>query len=641
MCGIYGVLRLDGGPAPAEALRRLGQLTVHRGPDDEGLHADGPVAIGMRRLSIIDLAGGHQPLTNEDGSLWLVANGEIYNYRELRRELLAAGHCFKTDSDCETLLHLYEAHGDAFVDRLNGMYAFALWDAPRRRLLLGRDRLGIKPLYVWQDAKRLVFASEAKAILAAPGIDARLDPAALHAYLSLGYVPAPQSIFQGVRKIPPATLLIAENDRVSEHRYWRMPQEVDSALGADAWAERVRARLEESVRMQMVSDVPIGAFLSGGIDSSAVVGFMSAHSAQPVKTYAIGFDGGRAEAYYNELPYARQIAQRFGTDHHEIVVRPDVVALLPRLLWHMDEPIADTAFITTYLVSEFARREVTVILSGVGGDELFAGYRRYLGNHYQARFDRLPSGLRRAASALGSRLPSDRHSPLLDAMRLAKGFLATAGLPLEERYRSYVEVFPEAMAADLLRDVPTDSSDGLAEAFAAAPSADDLNRMLSVDADTQLPDDLLLLTDRMSMAVSLECRVPLLDHELVELAARIPEDVKLRGGRLKHVMKAALADLLPTDILERRKRGFGAPMGAWLKDELAPLVRELLSEASVEARGLFSYHRVAALIAAHEANRIDGTDKLLALLNFEVWAKVHLDGRTPDDVAEELKAGVA
>lgn len=641
MCGIYGLLQMDGGFASAEPLRHMGELTVHRGPDDEGMHLDGEAAIGMRRLSIIDLAGGHQPLCNEDGSLWLVANGEIYNYRELRRDLLAAGHDFKTESDCETLLHLYEARGDAFLDPVNGMFAFALWDAKRRRLVLGRDRLGIKPLYVRQDARRLVFASEAKAILGLPGSSAELDPAALHSYLMLGYVPAPQSIFRGIRKIAPATLLIAEDGRVEERRYWRMPQEVDATLDAEAWSERVRARLEESVRMQMVSDVPIGAFLSGGIDSSAVVAFMSTHSNHAVKTYSIGFEGGRAEAYYNELPYAQQIARRFGTEHHEILVRPDVVSLLPRLLWHMDEPMADTAFITTYLVSEFARREVTVILSGVGGDELFGGYRRYLGNHYQARFDRLPSGLRRAASALGSRLPSDRHSPLLDAMRLAKGFLASAGLPLEERYRSYVEVFSEDLATDLLRDPSPEAHDGLDRAFLESRSADDLNRMLAVDVATQLPDDLLLLTDRMSMAVSLECRVPLLDHELVELAARIPEEVKLRGGRLKHVMKASLQGVLPTEILERKKRGFGAPMGAWLKDELSGLTRELLSETSIRARGLFRHPQVASLIADHEANRVDGTDRLLALLNFEIWARVHLDRRTPQDVADELKAVAA
>jgi asparagine synthase (glutamine-hydrolysing) len=640
MCGIYGILQLDGAPAPADSLQGMARVTIHRGPDDEGVHVDGALALGMRRLSIIDLAGGHQPLSNEDGSLWLVANAEIYNYRELRQELTAQGHRFKTRSDCETLLHLYEAHGDAFVERLNGMYAFALWDARRRRLLLGRDRLGIKPLYVRQEAKRLVFASEAKAILAVPGVGAEVDPAALHSYLALGYVPAPLSLFRGIAKVPPATLLIAEGGRIERRRYWQVPTAVDATLSEDDWVARVRGRLEESVRMQMVSDVPIGAFLSGGIDSGAVVAFMAQHSRRPVKTYSIGFAGGSAEAYYNELPYAGEVARRFQTEHHEILVQPDVVSLLPRLLWHMDEPIADTAFITTYLVSEFARRDVTVILSGVGGDELFGGYRRYLGNHYQARFDRLPRGLQRAAFALGEALPSDRHSPLLNAMRLAKGFLSTAGLPLEERYRSYVEVFEDQEAAELLRNPLIGAPDSLAAAFSEATGPDDVNRMLAVDAATQLPDDLLLLTDKMSMAMSLECRVPLLDHELVELAARIPQAMKIRGGRLKHVMKAALKEVLPPRILDRKKRGFGAPMGAWLKGELAPLMHDLLSEASIGARGLFHYPVVASLIAAHGANRIDGTDRLLALLNFEIWARMYLDARTPADVADELRVAV-
>ena len=641
MCGIYGVLQLDGEPASATVLGGMGQRTIHRGPDDEGAYADGPIALGMRRLSIIDLAGGHQPLTNEDGTLWLVANGEIYNYRELQRDLAAQGHRFKTGSDCETLLHLYEQYGDDCVRHVNGMFAFALWDASRRRLVVARDRLGIKPLYVWCDGRRLAFASEAKALFALPGIRAELDPAALRSYLALGYVPSPQSMFRGVRKLPAATLLVAENGRVDERRYWRLPENIDRSRSEETWVGDVRMRLEESVRSQMVSDVPIGAFLSGGIDSSAVVAFMSAHSDRPVKTYAIGFAGGEAEAYYNELPYARQVAQRFGTEHHEILVRPDVVSLLPRLLWHMDEPIADTAFITTYLVSEFARKDVTVILSGVGGDELFGGYRRYLGNHYQARFERLPVGLRKAAHALGEKLPSDRHSPLLNAMRLAKGFLSSAGLPLDERYRSYVEVFSDDEAAQLLREQPRPHEDPLAAAFREATSPDDLNRMFAVDAATQLPDDLLLLTDRMSMAVSLECRVPLLDHELVELAARMPEAVKIRGGRLKHALKAALADVLPRDIIERKKRGFGTPMGAWLKGDLAPFLHDLLSEPSVEARGLFRYPVISKLISAHESNRIDGTDRLLALLNFEIWARIYLDARAPADVADELKVAAA
>jgi asparagine synthase (glutamine-hydrolysing) len=640
MCGIYGILHLDGEQPSTEALRRMGRTIVHRGPDDDGLYHDGPCAIGMRRLSIIDLAGGHQPLSNEDGTLWLVANGEIYNYRELQRDLTALGHRFKTGSDCETLIHLYEEYGEDGLTRANGMFAFALWDVPRQRLLLARDRLGIKPLYVWRDSRRIVFASEAKTLFALPGIRAELNRAAVLSYLSLGYVASPQSMFKGVSKLPPATLMVASDGEVEERCYWRPPTDIDRSRSEADWIQDVRGRLEESVRLQMVSDVPIGAFLSGGVDSSAVVAFMSKHSDRPVKTYAIGFEGGDADAFYNELPYARRIAQRFNTDHHEILVRPDVASLLPRLLWHMDEPIADTAFITTYLVSEFARRDVTVILSGVGGDELFGGYRRYLGNHYQARFDRLPSGLKNAALALGKKLPTDRHSPMLNAMRLAKGFLASAGLPLEQRYRSYVEVFSDDEVAELLCERSIETSDPLSAAFANAASSDDLNRMFSVDAATQLPDDLLMLTDKMSIAVSLECRVPLLDHELVELAARMPESVKIRDGRLKHAMKSALADVLPQDILERKKRGFGTPMGAWLKGDLAPLLADLLSETSVEARGLFRYPQIDKLMRAHEANRIDGTDRLLALLNFEIWARIYLDARTPSDVADELKVSM-
>jgi asparagine synthase (glutamine-hydrolysing) len=640
MCGIFGILALDGSPGPVDALRAMGRVTMHRGPDDQGTYSDGPLAFGMRRLSIIDVAGGHQPLSNEDQTVWLVANGEIYNYRELRAELVAQGHRFRTESDCETILHLYEQHGDDFVTRLNGMFGFALWDARRKRLLVGRDRLGIKPIYLWQDGRRIAFASEAKALLTLSGVSAAIDPGALQSYLALGYVPSPQSMFRGIRKLPPASLLAIEGRTSEERRYWRVPSDVDRSLSAQDWIERVRERLAKSVQMQMVSDVPIGAFLSGGIDSSAVVAHMSKASDTPIKTYSIGFGGGSAEAFYNELPYARRVAELFGTDHHEIIVKPDVVALLPRLLWHLDEPIADTAFITTYLVSEFARRQVTVILSGVGGDELFGGYRRYLGNHYQGYFDRLPRGVRRAASALSGVLPSDRHSPLLNAMRLAKGFLATASLPFEERYRSYVQCFSDDLAAELTRDRREMECDPLGSAFLVAQSDDDLNRMLTVDAETQLPDDLLLLTDKMSMAVSLECRVPLLDHEVVELAARIPQDIKIRGGRLKHVLKAALADVLPQEILERKKRGFGTPMGAWLKGDLAPLVRDVLSEDAITARGLFRPAAVARLIAEHGANRVDGTDQLLALLNLEIWARIYLDCREPSDVADELKAVV-
>jgi asparagine synthase (glutamine-hydrolysing) len=641
MCGIFGILNLDGSPAERGALQAMARVSVHRGPDDEGFHIDGACGIGMRRLSIIDLAGGHQPLASADRSLVLVCNGEIYNFRELRRELEALGHRFATGSDSETLLHGYAQWGDEVVQRLNGMFGFALWDARRGRLVIGRDRLGIKPLYLYRDAKRLAFASEAKALLALPGVQAAIEPSALHPYLNLGYVPAPASLFKGITKLAPATLLTIERGRIEQTRYWRIPHTVERGVAEGEWIERVRARLDEAVRMQMVSDVPIGAFLSGGIDSSAVVGLMAAHSTRPIRTYSIGFAGAAADQYYNELPYARRVAQLFGTQHREILVRPDTAALLPRLIWHMDEPVSDSAFITTYLVSEFARRDVTVILSGVGGDELFGGYRRYLGDHYQAYFDRLPSWLRRTATAAGRRLPSDRHGPLLNFSRLAKGFLENAALPFEERYRAYVEVFPRDEAERLLGGEGGAGADRIAEAFLDAPGEDGLNRMLSVDAQTQLPDDLLLLTDKMSMAASLECRVPLLDHELVELAARMPQAIKIRGGRLKHAMKEAVSHLLPSDIIERKKRGFGTPMGAWLKRDLGPLMHELLSEASIEARGLFRYPVVRELIAQHESSRIDGTDRILALMNLEIWARMYLDARSSQDVSAELEEAIA
>ena len=635
MCGIFGILRLDGAPAERPALEAMAQITVHRGPDDQGFHLDGACGIGMRRLSIIDLAGGHQPLSDNNGRLWLVCNGEIYNFRELRRELEAHGHRFRTGSDSEVVLHGYAEWGDEVVERLNGMFGFALWDAQRKRLLLGRDRLGIKPIYIYRDARRLAFASEAKALLAL-GVERRIDETALHAYLGLGYVPAPNSMFQGIEKLPPANLLAVEDGRVERRRYWRIPEHIEHGLREEEWVERIRFRLDQAVRIQMVSDVPIGAFLSGGLDSSTVVGLMARHSHHRIKTYSIGFEGSSAEQYYNELPYARRVAKVFDTEHHEIMVRPDTAALLPRLLWHMDEPVSDSAFITTFLVSEFARRDVTVILSGVGGDELFGGYRRYLGDHYQGYYDRLPVWMRRAAASAGRRLPSDRHSPLLNLSRLAKGFLESAELPFEARYRAYLEVFPAPDASALLLRKPAVTRDAIADAFGEARSADALNRMLAVDAETQLPDDLLLLTDKMSMATSLECRVPLLDHELVDLTARMPQEVKLRGGRLKHAMKEAVAGLLPHDIIERKKRGFGTPMGAWLKQDLAPMMAELLSEDSLRSRGLLNPAPVRRLISAHEANRVDGTDRLLSLMNLEIWARMYLDGRTPQDVTAEL-----
>ena len=641
MCGIYGIYQRDGTSADIRLMARMGNVIVHRGPDDSGALAEGPCAIGMRRLSIIDLNGGHQPITTADGSLTVVCNGEIYNYRELRTELIAAGHVFTTQSDSEVLLHGYAHWGEGVLERLNGMYGYAIWNGRDHTLRVGRDRLGIKPMYYMDDGRRVAFASEAKALLELPGVAREIDPAALRAYLELGYVPAPLSMFRGIRKLPIGGLLRVDARGVAVRSTWTPPTQVDEGVAERDWVQRVGTAMQRAVRMQMVSDVPIGAFLSGGIDSGAVLAYMARESSQPVRTYSIGFDGGAAERFYNELDHARSMARRFNTDHHEILVRPDVVSLLPRLLWHMDEPIADSAFLTTYLVAQFARRDVKVILSGVGGDELFGGYRRYMGEQYLRYLRWMPDFALSAASRAASWLPADRHSRWRNYSRLARSFIESAQLPFVERYRSYVGVFAPTDAGGLVRDATPQRFDALAEAFSAVGGEDTLARMFAADALTQLPDDLLLLTDKMTMATSLECRVPLLDHELVELAARIPAGLKVAGGEMKSLMKKALADVLPAEVLQRPKRGFGAPMGAWLKTELAQLLNGALSPQAVQRRGLLQHAPIAKLIQDHGANRTDGTDRLLALLNLEIWARVYLDGRNTDDVSGELAEAAA
>jgi asparagine synthase (glutamine-hydrolysing) len=636
VCGIYGIVTAGAAPTPG-LLARMAGVTLHRGPDDEGAYVDHDVALGMRRLSIIDVGGGHQPLANEDGTVQLVCNGEIYNFRELTAQLVAAGHRFKTRSDCEVIVHLYEEHGDAFVQRLEGMFAFALWDRRRRRLVLGRDRLGIKPLYHLEAGGRFFFASEAKALVATGAIPIEVDREALQEYLALGYTPAPHSLFQGIRKLPPASLMTRENGRLTIDRFWAPGASVDHSRSEHDWAEVVQTSLDRAVDAQMVSDVPLGAFLSGGIDSSAIVALMARRSPEPIKTYSIGFEVGGAGGYYNELPWARKVADLYRTDHHEIIVKPDAGTLLPRLVWHMDEPIADAAFVTTFLVAEFARRDVTVILSGVGGDELFGGYRRYLGPAYDRSYERLPRWLRRGVlPSLARALPSDRHSALLNLSRQFRAYVLSQDQPIEERYRSYVQVFSRLDAAALLRDPVSRPFDALGAAFDEVAHGEPVGRLTGVDLLTQLPDDLLLLTDKMTMATSLECRVPFLDERLVDLALRMPTAMKIRGRQLKHVLKRSLAGLLPADLLHRGKRGFGAPMGAWLKAELAPLMARLLSRESIEKRGLLRWEPIARTIALHQGAREDRTDHLLALMTFELWARLFVDGRSVDDVTAEL-----
>jgi asparagine synthase (glutamine-hydrolysing) len=641
MCGIHGIVRLSGEAQFERALlSKMGHETVHRGPDDEGIWVGDGVAIGMRRLSIIDLSGGHQPISNHDDTLWVVCNGEIYNFREEREKLVQKGHRFKTKSDSEVVLHAYAEYGDEFIHHLDGMFGFALYDVKRRRLLVGRDHLGIKPIYYYQDRERLVFASEAKAILAVPGITPAIDPVGLAEYLRLGYAPAPQSIMAGIQKLPVASMLVIEGGRVDVRRYWRMPKGQDDSKTETEWARDVKSELERAVVSQLVADVPLGAFLSGGIDSSAIVAFMAKNLKEPVKTYSIGFEGGEAEALYNELPYAKTIASLYRTHHKEILVRPDVATLLPKLLWHLDEPVGDSAFITTFLVSEFARKDVKVILSGVGGDELFGGYRRYLGEFYGQFYQKVPGLLRtQVISRIAQRLPADRHHPLLNLSRLARSFVLSSELPFEARYRRYVGAFSDEQLEQLAYQVPP-GEDAIARAFHSVDRSDPLRAMFEVDAETQLPDDLLMLTDKMTMAASLECRVPFLDRGLVELAAKMPGRFKIRGRTLKHILKVALADVLPHDILHRKKRGFGAPMGAWIKHQLAPLIDRMLAPEVIKKRGLFRPAAVAETLALHRANKEDHTDHLLALLNLEIWCRLYLDRQSPSALTEQIKAEI-
>lgn len=638
MCGIHGIVSTTPRQFPPHWLTLMGDITRHRGPDDSGSFVEPHVALGMRRLSVIDLAGGHQPIYSDDGNLVLVCNGEIYNYRELRQQF-AGSYSFKTQSDVEVILPLYQQYGVDCLQHLNGMFAFALWDRKHQQLLLARDRLGIKPLYYCQQQDTIAFSTEAKAILALPDIKTEICPEALNHYLAVGYVPAPLSMFKGIRKLDVASYLLVNPEGISQHCYWQPDFHQTQQLTEQQWASRIRQQLEDAVEMQMVSDVPVGAFLSGGIDSSAVVAMMSRHSKQPVRTYAIGFDTGAAAAYYNELPYAKAVAEQFGTEHKEIVVRPDVVSLLPKLLWHLDEPVADSAFITTYLVSEFARKDVTVILSGVGGDELFGGYRRYLGEHYLQKYQRLPYWLRqRLILPLSRKLPGDRYSGVFNTLRLAKAFVQSAELDAAARYEQYMQVFSPEKRRLLQPEQP--SSKLLQQLYRQSTAEEALWQMFDTDRQSQLPDDLLMLTDKMTMATSLECRVPFLDHRLVETAVQIPQQLIMKQGQLKYLLKQSLRDLLPSSVLDRKKRGFGAPLGAWLKQELAPLLQLFINRQSVEARGLLHWPVIETTLQQHLSRKEDHTDHLLALLNLEIWCRLYLDGQSAEQLSETIRTSL-
>jgi len=640
MCGIYGEVLLSAHAGIDTAvIRSMGDAITHRGPDDDGVFQNDNVAIGLRRLSIIDVEGGHQPLFNEDKTIALVCNGEIYNFRELRATLTELGHTFHTGSDAEVLVHLYEEYGDNFIEHAEGMFGFALWDNVRKRLLLGRDRIGIKPLYYAIRNDRVAFCSESKALIGRPDVGTALDPEALQQFLALGYAPNPYSMFAGVRKLPPGHLVIIENGKIIERRWWLLEFSTRDGRSEQDWISDIDTTLADSVASQMVSDVPIGAFLSGGIDSSLIIAYMNRATSQPIKTYSIGYSGSSAADLYNELPYARQIADMFGTEHHEIMVEPNVISLLPKLLWHMEEPTVDSALITSYLVSEFASRDVKVILSGVGGDELFGGYNRYLMGHYVSRMQRIPAWLRRSVlMPLIHALPEDRHSKILNLFRYLRSISLLADAPASERYHQLMEVFGQGDLKKLITGNPTGTEDALTRVLARYAGCPELDTILAADVATQLTDELLLLTDKMSMAQSLECRVPLLDERLIRLATTLPANLRIRGKTTRYILKKALRGVLPDEILHRKKRGFGAPMGAWLRRELEPVTRQLLSDKAVNQRGVLNPAAVSRLVDEHRNQRADHTDQLMALITLELWCKLFLDGEEPAEISARLEA---
>jgi len=622
MCGIAGQVRADRAPIDPELVPRMCAALEHRGPDSRGLFADDGIGLGIQRLRIIDLETGDQPISNEDGSVVVVLNGEIYNYRELRRELEARGHRFATQGDTETIVHLYEELGPACVRRLHGMFAFALWDARRRQLLLARDRLGKKPLFYALRDGRLTFASEVRALLEDAEVPRDADYAAIDRYLAYGYVPAPLSAFRAVRKLPPAHTLLWRDGRVAVDRYWALDYGRKlEPLATEELCERIRDALRAATRRRLVADVPLGAFLSGGIDSSAVVAAMAEASSGPVRTFSIGFD---REAF-DELPHARRIAELFGTDHHEFVVRPDAIDVLPRIVRHHGEPFADSSAIPSFYLASLTRRYVTVALNGDGGDEAFGGYTRYVANALADRLQALPGWLRRAGATLGERLPAtgEISHPVQRARRLAR----TLALDSAGRYARYVQIFDDEQRAALYSDAllaevrVEDAVDVVRHPWQAATGGDVVDRMLEVDTCTYLPDDLIAKIDIATMAHSLEARSPLLDHEVMELAAAVPADLKVRRSEKKWIFRQALRGWLPDETLDRPKQGFSVPISDWLRHELSGWAREILLDGEAVGRGWFRRESVEAMLAQHAAGVDAEAPRLWSLLVLELWQR--------------------
>jgi asparagine synthase (glutamine-hydrolysing) len=625
MCGIVGIVERDLTRPVAEIdVQRMVRTLNHRGPDDEGSVLLPGVGLAMRRLAIVDIAGGQQPFANEDGSMQVVANGEIYNFNEVKDALAARGHRFRSRSDVEVLVHAYEEYGEAFLQKIHGMFALALWDGRRRALIAARDRAGEKPLYYTVTSEGLRLASEIKALLSRPEVDRTIDHEALDEFLTYEYIIAPRTIFKAIHKLPPAHYLVYKDGQIAVKRYWDAADVEVRAWSVDAAAAALRETLGGAVRSQMMSDVPIGLFLSGGIDSSAVgIMLRDAQGSSAVSSFSMGFDDGS----YNELPYAREVARLCGTAHHEGTVTPDVASLFDRLVVHLDEPFADVSLFPTFLVSQMAREHVKVVLTGDGGDELFGGYDAYQAEALAGKWAGLmPEAATRAADAVLALVPpTDKKKGLVNKARRFVDGLAHAPasiaqyrwmtfLGADAKARLYTPAFRGALAsADVYRPVK--------EALARMGHDDLLNRQLYADLSIYLADDILVKVDRMSMATSLETRAPFLDAKVMELAFSMPGDLKIRGGTRKFILKQALRGLVPDRILDRKKEGFSIPMKQWLKRELKPLMERLLAPERLVARGLIEPAETRRLIDEHCAGRANHAHVLFSLMVFERWAE--------------------
>ncbi len=635
MCGICGVYNMRSRePVSRKLIERMTYLISHRGPDDSGAYLDGDIGLGFARLSIIDLSGGHQPMSNETGDIWIVFNGEIWNYKALRKELIEKGHHFRTTSDTETIVHAYEEYGVDCVARLHGMFGFAIWDSPRKRLLLARDRVGKKPLYYTRVDGDFLFASEIKSLLCHPRVKRQVDAQALADFLSVRYVPAPATLFTNIHKVQPGHWLLCEQDTIHEECYWDYTFSKTEQRPVEEYILGIREHIRRAVEERMMADVPVGAMLSGGVDSSIITGTMSQLTSQRVQTFCVGFDVPN----YSELPYARLVAEHFGTEHHELVVTcSDLSKYWPLLTWHRDEPVSEPSDLGVYLVSKLARQYVKVVLSGEGGDELFAGYPKYVVDWMASYYHVFPTPIR-----------DQLITPLLDhlpySMRKLKMAARSLSQPAPQRWMNWFGIFNGQLKEDLLSastkaSIDTDASRAFRRLLEKNPQRDDLSSMLYLDTKIWLPDNLLMKGDKMTMAASLEGRIPLLDYRLIEFAASIPSNMKIKGLKTKYLLKRAFADFLPDAILTRKKMGFNVPTGTWFREGQHDLIMQLLLSERARGRGYLNTAFVARLVRDHLEGRANYQAQLFTLASLELWFRVFIDAHRleyPYGSVEEL-----